>query len=81
MAKHAALSLTPRLIGRFEAAAYISVSPTKFDEMVKEGRMPCARRLSERRIAWDVRELDAAVDDLPSDGPSSDDRTWEHEDA
>jgi hypothetical protein len=70
MAKQAALppTLAPRLIGRDAAAAYISVSPNTLDQMVKEGRMPRPRVLSDKRRAWDVRELDLAVEALPHDG-------------
>lgn len=82
MARQTALppTLAPRLIGREAAAAYVSVSPTKFDEMIKDGRMPPARMLGGRRRAWDVRELDAAVDRLPIAGEDSD-ATWEDVDA
>jgi hypothetical protein len=34
--------------------------------MIEDGRMPSAKRLSDRRLAWDVRELDSAVDRLPT---------------
>ena len=69
MPAHSALppTLAPRLINREAAAAYVSVSPTKFDELVRDGRMPRARCI-DRRKAWDTRLLDAAVDDLPIDG-------------
>jgi predicted DNA-binding transcriptional regulator AlpA len=72
MARHAALppTLPPRLISREAAAAYLSVAPGTFDKMVEVGRMPRAKRLSEGRVAWDVRALDQAVDSLPSDGQS-----------
>lgn len=72
-------ALPPRLISRDAAAAYICVSPTIFDEMVADGRMPAARRLTVRRIAWDVRELDSAVDRLPrlgGGGFASEDDSW-----
>lgn len=77
MAKQAALppSLAPRLVTRLAAAAYVSVSPTLFDEMVAGGRMPKARQVSKGRIAWDVRELDAAVDEMPKAGDAIAD-TW-----
>jgi predicted DNA-binding transcriptional regulator AlpA len=70
MPKQAALppTLPPRLIGREAAAAYISVSPNTFDRMIEEGRMPRPRILVDRRHAWDVRELDVAVDLLPHRG-------------
>lgn len=60
-------TLAPRLIDREAAAAYTCVSPGTFDKMVNNGQMPHPRRLSPRRIAWDVKELDAAVDRLPTD--------------
>jgi predicted DNA-binding transcriptional regulator AlpA len=82
MARQTALppTLRPRLIGREAAAAYIYVSPTTFDEMVDDGRMPPARILGGRRRAWDVRELDEAVDRLPRDQEQSD-ASWEDVDA
>jgi predicted DNA-binding transcriptional regulator AlpA len=81
MARQFALppTLPPRLISREASAAYASVSPTTFDEMVRDGRMPRAKRLGERRHAWDVRELDVAIDQLPRDGdqaPPATDETW-----
>src|SRR5262252_2740836 len=40
-----ALSLPPRGISRVEAAAYVGVSPSKFDEMVRDHRMPNPKRI------------------------------------
>lgn len=82
MARQAALppTLRPRLIGRDAAAAYISVSPNTFDKMIEDGRMPRPRVLVDRRLAWDVRELDAAVDLLPHRGDEemiSADQGWD----
>lgn len=75
-------TLRPRLITREAAAAYVSISPNTFDHMVGAGQMPPAKRLGERRKAWDVRELDLAVDRLPSEADgSSDDHTWSDLDA
>lgn len=82
MAKQLALppNLAPRLISREAAAAYISLSPNTFDAMVEEGRMPRPKRLGDRRKAWDVRELDRAIDLLPhsgeEDGTASADQGW-----
>ena len=47
MARQNALppTLPPRLIGRDAAAAYVNVSPTTFDEMVRDRRMPRPKRL------------------------------------
>ncbi|WP_298363441.1 hypothetical protein [uncultured Bradyrhizobium sp.] len=70
MPKQAALppTLPPRLIGRDAAAAYVCVSPGTFDKMQVDGRMPPPRVLVDGRFAWDVRELDSAVDLLPHRG-------------
>jgi predicted DNA-binding transcriptional regulator AlpA len=75
-------TLPPRLISRQAAAAYVSLSPNTFDELVKVGRMPAPKRLTDRRIAWDVRELDSFVDGLASTDTDKDsDEGWEHGDA
>ncbi|MEE1658346.1 XRE family transcriptional regulator [Microvirga sp. CF3062] len=46
---------------REEAAHYLGVSPTKFDQLVADGRMPQPFRL-DGCVLWDVRRLDAAID-------------------
>jgi predicted DNA-binding transcriptional regulator AlpA len=75
-------SLAPRLVSRDVAAAYVSVSPTKFDEMVQDGSMPKPKRLGGRRKAWDVRALDAAIDELPNaNNDNNDNDTWDNVDA
>ncbi len=81
MTRQAALpsTLPPRLISREAAAAYACIGTTTFDAMVKDGRMPKPRLLTDRRRAWDVRELDAAIDNLPRDGENevvADDGSW-----
>lgn len=57
-------SLSPIGIGRAEAAAFIGVSATKFDQMVKDGRMPSAKKI-DGRLVWSVRALTLAFDALP----------------
>jgi excisionase family DNA binding protein len=58
-----------RGLSRVEAAMYIGISPTKFDQLVADGRMPAARCIDGRKV-WDVRALDIAFDALPcEDGP------------
>lgn len=58
------LSLPPRGLNRCEAAAYIGVSPSLFDLMVKDGRMPKPKQVNARTV-WDLRRLDLAFDALP----------------
>ncbi len=57
-------SLPPRGLSREQAAAWISIGPTLFDEMVEDGRMPKPRKIN-ARVVWDLRELEAKFDDLP----------------
>jgi len=53
-----------RGLSRTEAAIYVGVSTTKFDQMIGDGRMPKPRRIDARRV-WDIRALDQAFDSLP----------------
>jgi predicted DNA-binding transcriptional regulator AlpA len=59
-------SIAPRGLSRTEAAAYIGVSPSLFDAMVKDGRMPKPKRINARTV-WDRKKLDAAFDMLDDD--------------
>lgn len=59
----------PRGMSRIEAARYVGVSTTLFDEMVADGRMPKPKRVNSRTI-WDRAELDIAFTDLPNDRAS-----------
>jgi hypothetical protein len=61
------VSLPPRGLSRVEAAAYIGVSPSLFDQLVQDGRMPVPLRVNTRTI-WDRRRLDLAFDALLTDG-------------
>ena len=70
-------TLAPRLICREAAAEYVDLSPTK----VRDGRMPRPRCIDRRR-AWDTRQLDAAVDALPTAaGIEVSDESWSDFDA
>ncbi len=56
-------NLPPRGLNREAAAAYVGVGPTKFDEMVQDGRMPQPKKIDSRKI-WDRHALDRAFDRL-----------------
>jgi predicted DNA-binding transcriptional regulator AlpA len=60
-------SLAPRGLSRAQAAEYIGVGVTKFDEMVDDGRMPRPKRI-DGRIVWDRIKLDKAFDALDDEG-------------
>lgn len=64
-------SVEPRGLRREDAARFIGVSPSKFDELVKDGRMPAAISVDGCRI-WDRYAIDQAFDQL-SDAPVSSD--------
>jgi hypothetical protein len=69
------LHIEPRGLSRVKAAAYIDVSPTTFDEMVRDGRMPPPKIIGRRKV-WDRRKLDLAFEALPEDG-ASDANPWD----
>jgi hypothetical protein len=56
--------ITPRGLHREEAAIYIGVGTSKFDQMVADGRMPQPKIIDARRV-WDRHRLDIAFDELP----------------
>ncbi|HCX69028.1 helix-turn-helix transcriptional regulator [Parvibaculum sp.] len=59
--------LKPRRgLRREEAALYIGVSPSKFDDLVKDRRMP-RPKLIDGCKTWDIWKLDIAYDELPED--------------
>jgi prophage regulatory protein len=60
-------ALTPRLLRRERAAAYLDMSPGSFDKLVKEGRLPQPKSLEPFK-AWDRFDLDALCDQLPYEG-------------
>ena len=56
--------LQRRGLSRIEAAVYLGISPSKFDELRKDGRVSPARLIDGRKV-WDVRELDFAFEAFP----------------
>ena len=76
--------MTPRIerpvprrgLSRVEAAAYVGVSPNKFDELVRDGRMPVPKRINGRKV-WDIHNLDLAFDVLPTENETSGGSTWD----
>ncbi|KAB2689713.1 helix-turn-helix transcriptional regulator [Brucella tritici] len=66
----------PRGMSRAAAALYIGVGTTKFDEMVKDGRMPQPKRV-DARVLWDREELDISFDNLPSEDTQPSKNVWD----
>jgi predicted DNA-binding transcriptional regulator AlpA len=67
-------NLPPRGLSRVQSAAYIGVSVTLFDELVRDGRMPQPIRLNSR-VLWDRFQLDEAFASL-SDSDRGGDDPW-----
>ena len=60
MSSHSALAdlgIAPRPLTRQQAAAYVSLSPNIFDQLVKDGRMPRPKLLGSRRRAWNTTRV------------------------
>lgn len=63
--------LAPRGLSRDEAAAYVGIGTTKFEQMVADGRMPPPKQIDGRRV-WDRLRLDAAFAALPDEAGRAD---------
>jgi predicted DNA-binding transcriptional regulator AlpA len=64
-----------RGLRRTEVSVYIGVSDSKFDAMVKDGRMPPPKRI-DGCVVWDIRQVDSAFDKLPG-GDVDDHNPWD----
>jgi len=53
----------PRGLSRRVSAAYIGISPSLFDDLVRDGRMPRPIRINSR-VVWDRYAIDEAFDAL-----------------
>ncbi len=62
-------------LSREQAAAYIGVSKSLFDEMVADGRMPKPKKANSRTI-WDRRSLERAFGRLPG-GDGDETEEWD----
>ncbi len=68
-------SLAPRGLSRAEAAAYVGISASLFDQLVSDGRMPEAKQINSRKV-WDRIRLDQAFEMIP-DGDQSMNNPWD----
>ncbi len=80
MTRHAEIlpqSLAPRGLSRVQAATYVGVGATLFDEMVEDSRMPAPKRINSKTV-WDRQALDEAFAGLPT---AEDANPWDGENA
>ena len=59
------VTIPPAFLNREAAAAYVSLSETTLEDMVRRGEFPRPRRLSGNRVGWRLRELDEWSDQRP----------------
>ena len=57
-------------LSRAEAAEYIGVGVSLFDQMVADGRMPKPKLINSRKV-WQRQRLDQAFAELPEEGQES----------
>lgn len=69
MGKHSTIAaITPRLVDEETAAAYVGRGRTKFREQVEKGLLPAHSDVNGNVKLWDLRRLDAHVDQLSGFG-------------
>lgn len=70
-------SVSPRLLRRERAAAYLDISAGSFDKLVRDGILPPAKVLHSFKV-WDRTDLDALADTLPyENGNDKIDTSWD----
>ena len=65
-----------RGLSRIEAAAYVGLGVTFFDQKVREGALPKPLKIGKRKL-WDRRELDAAFDKLKDSVQNLESNPWD----
>jgi hypothetical protein len=75
LSKIRAAVLPRRGLSREEAAIYLGISGSTFDELRSLGRIEPPRMIKGRKL-WDIRELDVAFDELPRESQESKSSSW-----
>jgi predicted DNA-binding transcriptional regulator AlpA len=65
----------PRGLRRDDAARYLGLSSSKFDELVGDGRMPKPKQI-DGCVVWDRFSLDQAFDAIPDQGAKGGRSRW-----
>ena len=69
-------SLPRRGLSREEAAMYLGISSSTFDEMRMNGQIEPPRVIKGRKL-WDIRDLDIAFDALPREDAPGVGSSWD----
>lgn len=67
MSKSTTLNFAPAVLGREHAAAYVALSVSSFEQLVRERQIPQPRQLSAKRVGW----LRAELNDWSARRPAS----------
>lgn len=68
-------SFAPRGLRRTDAALYLGISPSKFDQVRQAGKVPPPKELAGVKL-WCRHELDAMFDELPTIA-ANDNNEWD----
>lgn len=60
-----AVSIRPRGLPEPDAATYIGASLSTLQKLVREGKLPRPKLISDRRVVHEVSDLDAYMDACP----------------
>jgi hypothetical protein len=65
----------PRWMRRAEAARWVGMSPSKFDQLVKDARLPAPKTI-DGIVLWDRYRLDTAVELYPDRSAAAEEDDW-----
>jgi hypothetical protein len=75
LSKIRAAALPRRGLSRDEAAIYLGISASTFDELRSTGKIDPPRLIKGRKL-WDIRELDMAFEALPRENQQVESSSW-----
>lgn len=76
LSKIRATALPRRGLSREEAAMYLGIGATAFDDMRARGQIDAPRLIGGRKL-WDIRDLDMAFDALPREDVPKIGQPWD----
>lgn len=62
------VTIKPMYLAREEAAKFLSIGTTTFEELCAKGEAPSPRQVSKGRVGWLVEELEAWARSRPKSG-------------
>lgn len=65
MSTTAIVSIRPAYLDREQTGAYVSLSDSTMEQMIRAGTFPKPRQLSPKRVGWRVSELDEWCENRP----------------